>query len=104
MAVQERAPVHQLVDNRIFSFAVPASHRAKWKHRTIEFGREPFKLKSLLPFLLKFKPGPSYEIALQNAGHALVSGSGLLFVLKDEGSIADIIDLVDSCLKNSSEL
>jgi len=96
MAVQESAPVYQLLDDRIFSFAVPASHRAKWKDRTIQFGRDASKMESLVPFLLKLKPGPSYEIALKNAAHALISGLGLLFVLKDEGAIADIIDLVDS--------
>lgn len=90
----ESGPVKQLRDAGGFSWALPASHRAKWKHRTLQLGRDPYKLDTLLPYVLKLKRGTS-DIALRDAAHALVTGLGLLFVLKNEGSIADIIDLVD---------
>ena len=90
----ETGPVKQLVDTGIFSFALPASHRGKWKHRTLQLGRDPYKLDSLLPYVVKLKAGPNTDNAFKNAAHALVTGLGLLFVLKSEGLIVDIIDLV----------
>jgi hypothetical protein len=94
MTVQiESGSVQQLVDTGIFSFALPASHRAKWKARRLEFGRDPHKPDSLLPYLAKFK-GAAEDMAFKTAAHALVTGLGLLFIFNDKAHVADIIDLV----------
>ena len=98
--------VQHLIDDRIFSFALPSSHRAKWTRRYLEFGSEPHKLESLLPYLSKVKPS-ALEAALNNAAHALVTGLGLLVVLKEDRQVADIIDLVlclGSCVVDDSSV
>jgi hypothetical protein len=90
----EDGSVQQLVNTSIFSFALPASHRAKWKARRLEFGRDPHKFDSLLPYLTKFKRAAEADTAFKIAAHALVTGLGLLFIFNDKAHIADIIDLV----------
>lgn len=89
--------VYQMRQESRFSFAVPSSHRAKWKLRTLRLGVDHFPMDRLVQYLRKLK-SLHYELALRDAAHALITGLGLLFVFKETDRIVDIIDLVPSLL------
>ena len=89
--------VHLLIDAGVFGFALPTVHRARWKERHLEFGAQPYKLEALAAYIAKHKGNSRLsQTALNNAAHALISGLGLLFLIKDgkNNVVDDIIALV----------
>jgi len=86
--------VYQMRQESRFSFAVPSSHRAKWKLRTLRLGVDHYPMDRLVQYLRKLNLSLHYELALRDAAHALITGLGLLFVFKETDRIVDIIDLV----------
>lgn len=76
--------------NGLLSFVHPSAHRARWKPGPPEFGELPRPLTDFEEYL-KLK---SYsDVAMQNIGHALLSGIGFLYVWKEK-SLVDVVELV----------
>ena len=93
----EGGKVHLLTDGGVFGFALPSTHRARWKERHLEFGLQPYKLEALAACIARYKGDSHFSQAvLNNVAHAVITGLGLLFLIKDKKSnvVDDIIALV----------